>query len=525
MPGKILVNETCLSLLGKTKNLRYTMALKMRLLSRPDTNISMNTYLEMIQTFLLHDMQNAVVSPFMLEDFTLLSFVKCSDRVNKFSEVYVYIRIFFDSIVHRESFEKSLLEFTNLTTTWTFPYMNVWKVKLQTNQFALFLPSLLSKLNTDKNCWVFSDKLYHGNPVFRNVIVDPLLTCPQILVSNNAFGIAWETIKLNFSFKEFTLTLNLFHSFDSKGFRICVRDLPHYIEHYRLGQTEKQPGLILAIVTTICIVISMVCLVLTFITYASFKSLQTAPGLNNMCLIATLFSAQFLLLLRQFLAFKDYEVGTIILAICAHFLWLSTFLWLQVCSFHMFLVFTSKVGLDSRNTVARHVFVRYAGYALGTPVCIVVLNLAVSLIVSKGKETGYDMTSTLFTYKTALIVTFLIPLVVVCVTNVIFYITTVFKIISCPHVGRVSTNKTHFTVYVKLFTITGITWALQIVDAFLTVSVLSYIVAVLNGLQGLFIFVSYVCNVRVFKMWKAVFLQSTSKHPQLTSKRSENTSL
>ena len=307
MPGKILVNETCLSLLGKTKNLRYTMALKIWLLSRPDTNISMNTYLEMIQTFLLHDMQNAVVSPFMLEDFTLLSFVKCSDRFNKFSEVYVYLRIFFDSIVHRESIEKSLLEFTNLTTTWTFPYMNVWKVKLQKNQFALFLPSLLSKLSKDKNCWVFSDKLSHGNPVFRNVIVDPLLTCPQILVSNNAFGIAWETIKLNFSFKEFTLTLNLFHSFDSKGFRICVRDLPHYIEHYRLGQTEKQPGLILAIVTTICIVISMVCLVLTFITYASFKSLQTAPGLNNMCLIATLFSAQLLLLLRQFLAFKDYE--------------------------------------------------------------------------------------------------------------------------------------------------------------------------------------------------------------------------
>jgi hypothetical protein len=38
------------------------------------------------------------------------------------------------------------------------------------------------------------------------------------------------------------------------------------------------------------------------------------------------------------------------------------------------------------------------------------------------------------------------------------------------------------------------------VDSFLPLSFLSYIVAILNGLQGLFLFLSYVCNGRVFRL-------------------------
>jgi hypothetical protein len=80
-------------------------------------------------------------------------------------------------------------------------------------------------------------------------------------------------------------------------------------------------------------------------------------------------------------------------------------------------------------------------------------------------------------------------------------------------------NQIHFTVYVKLFTITGISWIFQIIDAFIPMSAFSKIVSLLNALQGVFIFISYICNKRVLGLYrngnvmikKTIFEQQTSE--------------
>ncbi|XP_052063031.1 uncharacterized protein LOC127702768 [Mytilus californianus] len=68
-------------------------------------------------------------------------------------------------------------------------------------------------------------------------------------------------------------------------------------------------------------------------------------------------------------------------------------------------------------------------------------------------------------------------------------------------------HKIHYTVYVKLFVLTGSAWILQILDSFFPVSSFSIIVSFLNSFQGLYIFLAYNCNRRVLYLYQNQFKQ------------------
>ncbi|CAG2212530.1 unnamed protein product [Mytilus edulis] len=65
-------------------------------------------------------------------------------------------------------------------------------------------------------------------------------------------------------------------------------------------------------------------------------------------------------------------------------------------------------------------------------------------------------------------------------------------------------NSVNLAVYIKLFTITGSSWVLQIIDSFLPLSPFSVIVSLLNAMQGIYIFVAYICNKRVFILYRSL---------------------
>ena len=51
-------------------------------------------------------------------------------------------------------------------------------------------------------------------------------------------------------------------------------------------------------------------------------------------------------------------------------------------------------------------------------------------------------------------------------------------------------------------TLLGFTWVFGIVAAFADVIAISYIYVILNSLQGVYIFVAFACNKRVFQLWR-----------------------
>lgn len=234
-----------------------------------------------------------------------------------------------------------------------------------------------------------------------------------------------------------------------------------------------------------------------------------------MCLVISLFLAQLFMISSPLFRSSGHKI----VFAFTHFSWLATFFWLQVCSFHMYRVFSAKSRSTFHGNQTKKVMTQYGIYAFGLAALIVGANIISTLIVSSGKFSGYDKISTLLTYEKAFIITVIVPLVFVCMTNIFFYILTAYNIHSTPNVENKTGNRMHFSVYIKLFSITGLSWLLQIIDMFLETTMFTYVVAILNGLQGLFIFISYVCNRRVLTMYAEVCCKANRQH----SSRSSNT--
>ncbi|XP_061179462.1 uncharacterized protein LOC133188090 [Saccostrea echinata] len=503
-PGKILINDTCVSLLALTSHLRYTLAMKIEVHTFGIVNVTVKELMEYMRDQIMFMMINSLDTYVYIEDIILMSLTSCTSVIADLNEMFVYLKVFFPDTVHRDKMEKTLINLTESSAKWNLivkalPSGNssVLNIKVSRSQQSLFLPSFLWKLDKEVHCFVLANELKHGPALYRNVFVSPLLTCPQMILRDKEFGINWKKIRIEYTFSEFSLSSHQFGSSEGGGIRVCAKDIPSYTNALR-SVVVKNDSLTLTIVTLICIIISLLCLLITFITYCIFPILRTLPGINNMCLVVSLFLAQFLMIVRPSFS----STGLAIVSALSHFSWLSMFLWLQVCSFHMYRVFSAKSRSEFNGNQNRKIVMQYIFYAFGSSLFFVTINIFVTLIVTKGENTGYDNVSTLMTYKLAFIITLITPLCFVCVTNVIFYILTAYKIHSTPSIESTTGNRVHFAVYVKLFSLTGLSWILQIIDTFVAFSVLSYFVAILNGLQGFFIFMSYVCNQRVWKLYK-----------------------
>ncbi|XP_052092474.1 probable G-protein coupled receptor Mth-like 4 [Mytilus californianus] len=229
--------------------------------------------------------------------------------------------------------------------------------------------------------------------------------------------------------------------------------------------------------------ISLLCLVLTFLTYCFFPSLRTLPGKNNVCLVSAMFCAQFIF---QFVEFgTKSDIGCKVIGVLIHYFWLVTFGCLSVCSFHMYYVFTSKTSIHISETFRLAVYILYS---YGIPVIIVVLNIVITSSLSSVTSIGYGGHVCFLNRRIAFVVTFIIPISLVCCSNIFFFIVTALKIARRPKLkndSQMNLNQIQFSVYVKLFSITGISWIFQIIDSFIPFSAFSTIVSFLNALQEL----------------------------------------
>ncbi|XP_030831929.1 adhesion G-protein coupled receptor G2-like [Strongylocentrotus purpuratus] len=81
-------------------------------------------------------------------------------------------------------------------------------------------------------------------------------------------------------------------------------------------------------------------------------------------------------------------------------------------------------------------------------------------------------------------------------------------------------------IYVKMSTLLGFTWIFGFVAAFADVTALWYIFIILNSLQGVYIFIAFICNKRVFKLWRDSFSCSScvtcGNVPQISSQPTTN---
>jgi len=493
-PGKRLIKDACIPLLTETDNLRYLFAVTL------EGEIGPNVHLFDLMEYFKNKLVEDSVADF--ESFYIISNLTCnnlSPDVNGTSSVRLLLFTTFNilSHVHRLELEERLLNMTKMK----YEIQN-YTFHASLDQEAFFVPSMIHKINRQKQCFILNMQniLYFSDRDFRYTVVSNLMLCRQINLEINEFEVDENKFQLTIKHSKSVLHYEEFFKTADGKVRICVEDFIRIrsVDAHRVQALEiDNDRTALNITTLVCTILSLTCLFLTFVTYMLFKTLRSIPGINNMCLVFAMFFAHALF---QF-GFEQTEVDIVckIIGVVSHFFWLSTFGCMSVCSFHMYNVFTNitRSGDALKNTI-----IYYIVYSYGIPAIIICVNIIIIISISDDQSIGYGETMCFLSNRISFFLTFLSPVVIVCCTNVFFFVKTSLYIRAKPDITSNKENKNNFVIYIKLFSITGITWLLIIVDTLFPISAFSFIVAILNGCQSLFIFISFVCNKRVISLYK-----------------------
>ncbi|XP_035829707.1 uncharacterized protein LOC101852596 [Aplysia californica] len=366
--------------------------------------------------------------------------------------------------------------------------------------------------------------------LFLNVSL--AMTCRFVRFNNSFFEIS-EHEKYDTLFRIYKITLKFRHSRsiiqephhlqlvfleESGELSVCAELLDHLT-----WEIPSPPWTTLAkyILTLVCVSVSLVCLLLTVITYSSFPTLRSVAGKNNMCLCISLILAQTSLLVSSHV--RRPRTLCVVVGILTHFLWLTMFSWSFACCLHMFKVFTSTTRVSALSQKRQLVhLIKTVLFCFSVPTLIVASVVLVSYITSKGQSIGYGQVCYL---NSSLLVglTMILPLAVVLVCNLVFFLVTILKIRSVRKLQQTEnfkkSDKHNLYVYVKLSSLTGAFWLVAIVAEATANDPLIFISIILNGLQGVFIFFSYICNKRVLQLYRQrLRLGAESSTSQLTGR-------
>lgn len=440
-----------------------------------------------------------------VDEFYLLSNKPCHayDNINLNSSFTFLLHMTFliKEHVHRARTESMLNGLDNEMHNMNIDQQLI-SLKAEPNVEAFIAPALIKMSSCQETCFIqhIEEKdayknVYQPKENFRSVPVSQLLLCDQLEFNEDEYGVKRVQMAVTLYVINKLLKYNQYHLMPRGMLRVCIDDLKELTD---ISSSILNPlHDALEIVTIACTSLSLLCLILTFGAYCLCPELRTVPGCNNMFLIGSLFITQ-----------ATFQFGNIslqnaiscpIIGVVTHVAWLSLFCWMNVCSFHMFRTFAFLRVVDNSDAYKYKTLRRYSLYAFGTPICIVSCNAIVSGNQMDWKYLGYGRVKCFIDDLIPFVVTFLAPVILICVFNLVFFCITALKIKQTPNVQS-SQDKRHFDIYIKLFVITGGAWILVIVESFLPFSALSFVTTVMNACQGVFLFVSCVGNERNWKL-------------------------
>ncbi|CAF0829549.1 unnamed protein product [Brachionus calyciflorus] len=293
---------------------------------------------------------------------------------------------------------------------------------------------------------------------------------------------------------------------------------------------------------------SLICMILTLITYTLFKELRNIPGCNIINLTLALSFAQGSFFMGSF--FSNIDMVCFLIAIFTHYGFLASFFWMNVIAFDLYRNFKSAhVLLLSQRVCDRLPF--YAVYAWLCPLSIVLLGLVIDFTVREPSFqvpfrpcyarylSGCDIVSNKWPVKTqceadnivtrscwiqngrANLVFFGIPIGLIILANGVYLFLTIYNIriqkrkLLQNKLRRVSRFKLpgdeEIRFYIQMACIMGFTW----ISGFLLATntdnnnvlekILLFLFILSNGFTGVFIFVVFICRKNVKNFYLSLF--------------------
>ncbi|KAI8793559.1 G-protein coupled receptor 64 [Biomphalaria glabrata] len=362
------------------------------------------------------------------------------------------------------------------------------------------------------------------------------LLCPYVAVNISSVKVNLLDIHLSFNYDGRVIEVvggpNI--SVVNGKLHICLKTFKMLIKGHKV---QSSATVALYYFQIVGISLSVVCLVMSVVTYFLFSSLRTLPGLNNMCLCLSMLSAQVSLLLTVEFGLKGQLPPELCMfhAIFLHFSWLASFAWMSGCCIHMFLAFTSYTSRRNDVTSDLRGHIRFCVYGFGVPLLIVVANICLNAALTSGQSIGYDDTICFLDTRTSaltIVLTLLVPLCATVFSNGVLFTLTLREMLQIAKIQKAETGfgGQGVMTYVKLSTLTGIFCIVAAVAVWLDNIVLQFLTCPLMTLQGAFIFFSFKFNRRIGKMYYDLFglhrlgigLTNQSSSSQSASRKQKN---
>lgn len=327
-----------------------------------------------------------------------------------------------------------------------------------------------------------------------------LLTCRHILLPSDDYilgsnhNVRLTQYETDLKFYEYKLDRD-------EHLRICIHRFETILERLKNSYS------IYTVIMIICTTISLFCLMFTLITYCLFKKLRTIPGKNMINIVLSLFLFHTFYLVLMVLKHINNGVCQFV-GVMTHFFMLSCFGSFTICTVHMFRIFGRTKLVSTIGLTENRLFGIYMLSAYGIPSFILAINIMIFYITSGMSSIGYGRNGKCFVSTvTSFVITVLVPLVLTFVINFTLYIITTYRLkkkvdLSAELTHRRDSNRREVLIFLKLFITTGCSWILLLVNFFVNNIAIYVTISGLNTFQGIFIFIAFVCNKRIFHMYR-----------------------
>ena len=336
--------------------------------------------------------------------------------------------------------------------------------------------------------------IYDSSSVY-SLAMNRLLLCNRIVLDRSEFNISEEYIFLQ---SQKAIRLTDAHIITSKGIHLCIEDYLKLTENRSFPEAKTSIlQEIAVIVSFICSTVSILCLLITILTYILLKPLRTIPGKINLCLCVSLLMAQ---ILQQFtMDLTQYPTACIVFGGLIHFFWAVTLFWMNIASLNLFRCF-SPANITA--AAFQPSLLLYAVYVIGMSLLLVGANLGYSFW-TLGRSVGYGGHICYISSFYGLLITFVSPVGLIIISNLCFLLVTIWRISRTPKPqGTQSVDRSNVLVYIKMSTLTGTCWIFGFLRLWTEFDIFELLFILTNASQGLFLMLSFVCNKRILNHYK-----------------------
>ncbi|XP_058464529.1 G-protein coupled receptor Mth2-like isoform X3 [Malaya genurostris] len=273
-----------------------------------------------------------------------------------------------------------------------------------------------------------------------------------------------------------------------------------------VSQGDEDKSKELSIYSTVGIILSIPFLLATLIIYTCIPELRNIHGKSLICYILALTFAYVMLLLINF---QTSFIPCNVMGYMLYYSVLVSFFWLNVMCFDIFWTFSS--GVVIKNEQKR--FLHYALYAFGSPTVILVVALLfdhTELITEEYRPRFGEYGCFIFREKLIEFLYFYLPLLILVMANLYFFVVTAIRIIRIQRATDVALrngsrrhskfekDRHRFSLYLRLFIVMGVTWSFEIASwAIGSSDWFFYVSDVCNCLLGVIIFFLFVWKQKV----------------------------